>query len=305
MKTFCRLVALTLWVGVLALPAVAQDWGQIATVSSTLGINGGRVCVGEGTRSDIGCPTYAPSVSSGGLLTATALSATTVNGHYASFTTITTGTYYGDGSNLSGVTASAMDWYGLTNIPTGVQNISTTELAVTELTQLQHIDTSVLPASVWTNLAYLNQSVSTTSTPTFDGLTASNIVTATYFEGDGSRLTSVTAASSDRITSGTTNVIANGNTGYVSFTSSGVTTGYYSPEGVFAAVGISTSSNQASFTTVYASGNIGIGTTAPSATTHVSGTLMVAGGTGSETCSADYAGLMRRNPTTGRLQTCR
>ncbi|HEX2859983.1 MAG TPA: hypothetical protein VHP58_07310, partial [Alphaproteobacteria bacterium] len=74
------------------------------------------------------------------------------------------------------------------------------------------------------------------------------------FVGDGSGLTGVTAGSSDRIVSGTTAVYANNNTGYVSFTSAGNTTGWYSPSGIFAAVGISTTSNQASFTTVYAVG---------------------------------------------------
>lgn len=106
-----------------------------------------------------------------GAITGDSLSATTVNGHYASFTTITAGTLFGDGTGLTGVTASNMNWYGLTNIPVGVQNISTTALDVAELTQLQNIGTSVLPAGVWSNLAYLNQSVSTTAAPTFAGLT--------------------------------------------------------------------------------------------------------------------------------------
>lgn len=48
-------------------PAVAQDWGNFAMISSSLGVNANRVCVGEGLRaSDIGCPTYAPTVSSNG-----------------------------------------------------------------------------------------------------------------------------------------------------------------------------------------------------------------------------------------------
>lgn len=106
-----------------------------------------------------------------GAITGDSLSATTVNGHYASFTTITAGTLIGDGSGLTGVTASGMSWYGLTNIPVGVQNISTTALDVAELQQLQNIGTSVLPSGVWANLAYLDQSVSTTATPTFGGLT--------------------------------------------------------------------------------------------------------------------------------------
>ncbi len=49
--------------------AQAQDWGTMATVSSTMGINANRICMGEGTRGDIGCPTYAPSISPTGTLT--------------------------------------------------------------------------------------------------------------------------------------------------------------------------------------------------------------------------------------------
>lgn len=42
---------------------LTQDWGALATVSSTMGVNDGRLCIGEASRGDIGCPTYAPTVS--------------------------------------------------------------------------------------------------------------------------------------------------------------------------------------------------------------------------------------------------
>ncbi|MCA3244058.1 MAG: hypothetical protein INF43_01970 [Alphaproteobacteria bacterium] len=51
----------------------AQNYADLATISATLGVNNTRVCIGEGSRSDIGCPTYAPTVSAAGLLTATSL----------------------------------------------------------------------------------------------------------------------------------------------------------------------------------------------------------------------------------------
>lgn len=60
----------------------------------------------------------------------------------------------------------------------------------------------------------------------------------------------------------------------------------------------------ASFTTVYAAGNVGVGTATPSATLAVSGTLQIAG-TGAETCNNTIYGVMRRNPATGRVQLCR
>lgn len=46
--------------------ADADDWGALATISSTMGVNEGRLCIGEASRGDIGCPSYAPTVSSTG-----------------------------------------------------------------------------------------------------------------------------------------------------------------------------------------------------------------------------------------------
>ena len=42
----------------------SQDWGSLATISSTMGVNEGRLCLGESSRGDLGCPAYAPYVSS-------------------------------------------------------------------------------------------------------------------------------------------------------------------------------------------------------------------------------------------------
>ena len=61
----------------LATTSFAQDWGQLATISSTMGVQGGKLCLGEASRGDIGCPAYAPSVSPTGTLTTTAISLTT------------------------------------------------------------------------------------------------------------------------------------------------------------------------------------------------------------------------------------
>jgi len=71
-----RQVRQTLWaLGLaLALPfgAMAQSWDNIAMISATLGNTLGRVCIGA-ANADVGCPTYAPSLTSGGLLTATSI----------------------------------------------------------------------------------------------------------------------------------------------------------------------------------------------------------------------------------------
>lgn len=41
---------------------VAQNWGAFATISTSMGVQPGRLCVGEASRGDVGCPAYAPYV---------------------------------------------------------------------------------------------------------------------------------------------------------------------------------------------------------------------------------------------------
>lgn len=47
-------------------PAYAQNWGGVATISTTMGVKANRLCVGEASRGDLGCPTYAPSLTTAG-----------------------------------------------------------------------------------------------------------------------------------------------------------------------------------------------------------------------------------------------
>lgn len=46
--------------------AWSQNWGELAQISSTLGVQPNRLCIGEASRCDIGCPTYAPFIGSNG-----------------------------------------------------------------------------------------------------------------------------------------------------------------------------------------------------------------------------------------------
>jgi hypothetical protein len=62
MRRFCSWIV-PLLPALAAMPAFAADWGNVAVISSTMGVNAGRICVGEGLRvSDIGCPAYAPYI---------------------------------------------------------------------------------------------------------------------------------------------------------------------------------------------------------------------------------------------------
>lgn len=85
------LLWLVLW-SAFTLGCAGQAWaGQFddfAVVSSTMGVQGGRVCVGEASRGDIGCPVYAPLIGADGTVSATR--------------------FVGDGSGLTGVSASAL-----------------------------------------------------------------------------------------------------------------------------------------------------------------------------------------------------
>lgn len=88
-----RSIVLALLFGLVASGAVAQDWGNIATISSTLGNNTNRLCIGDHSRpGDIGCPAYAPSLTTAGDLT--------VSG------TVTAAKFIGDGSGLLNLSAS-------------------------------------------------------------------------------------------------------------------------------------------------------------------------------------------------------
>ncbi|EAQ33465.1 hypothetical protein NB311A_09796 [Nitrobacter sp. Nb-311A] len=88
-----RSVLLALPLALLAGIAVAQDWGLIANISSTVGNHANRLCVGEGLRpTDIGCPTYAPSLTTAGDLI--------VSG------TVSATRFVGDGSGLINLSAS-------------------------------------------------------------------------------------------------------------------------------------------------------------------------------------------------------
>ena len=73
----------------------AQNWSPLATISTTIGVSASRICVGEGTRGDVGCPSYAPSLTTAGDVSVTG--------------NLSANSFIGDGSGLTGVTASSGD----------------------------------------------------------------------------------------------------------------------------------------------------------------------------------------------------
>ena len=46
----------------------AQQWSEFAYISQTLGVNANRLCIGEASRGELGCPAYAPYIAPNGYL---------------------------------------------------------------------------------------------------------------------------------------------------------------------------------------------------------------------------------------------
>jgi len=95
-----RLTLSTLSLALLAIfspvRAHAQQWSEFAYISGTLGVSDSRICIGEASRGELGCPSFAPTISPTGRVHMT--SGLTVN----SVSLTTTGTTWGYlGSNAS------------------------------------------------------------------------------------------------------------------------------------------------------------------------------------------------------------
>lgn len=282
-----RVVPAVLMAAAAAFPASAQDWGQLATISSTLGVNANRLCIGEGLRADIGCPAYAPYVSAtsgfvgigtsspsrrlvvndptglgGNPTTANYVAQLDSSGAWGSpgllFTGSTNGASMTNGASIEALSRIGGIWNltfkmnpnGFTNTLAPVMTLITggnVGIGTTNPNAKLEVNGTVSA----TNLR-LSGNLYVSGSQTFDGVTFANggvsatgIITATSFSGDGSRLTGL--ASGDRIVSGTTNVIATQDR----------------------SVTISTAGTQR--VVVGENGNVGIGTTFPSSTLHVAG----------------------------------
>lgn len=112
---------------VFAAPAHA-NWGEMAMVSETMGISDSRICIGEGSRGDLGCPSYAPTISPTGRINASA--GLTVDS-VSLTTTGTTWGYLGSGAsylptiNTSAISATAVQISSNTAVTCGAGNAGT------------------------------------------------------------------------------------------------------------------------------------------------------------------------------------
>ena len=106
-------------------------------------------------------------------------------------------------------------------------------------------------------------------------ISATGTIQAGQFVGDGSGLTGVTAAATDRIVSGTTTMIVVSSTGFISLTQGATNTGWFDPQRGLVTLGVS-STGPISATNAYLSGKLGIGTTNPRSPLEVVGGIRIA-----------------------------
>ncbi|MBI1308660.1 MAG: hypothetical protein GC129_02225 [Proteobacteria bacterium] len=98
----------------------------------------------------------------------------------------------------------------------------------------------------------------TSGTLAVTGISATGNVSANKFIGDGSGLTGVVASTADRITSGTTYMVVDGTSGYVSLTQATANTAWFDPTRGLVTLGVSATGG-ISATTAYFPGSVGIG----------------------------------------------
>jgi hypothetical protein len=145
--------------------AHANEWGEFAYVSQTMGVSDSRICIGEASRGEIGCPSYAPTVSDTGTLNVTgglAVNAVSLS------TAGTTWGYLGSGSsylpnlNAATISVTSLTVNGVSFTGAGASALS----GLTDVSASSSANNSLLryntTSSKWEAVG-LNDAVSTTT----------------------------------------------------------------------------------------------------------------------------------------------
>ncbi|HEX2859440.1 MAG TPA: tail fiber domain-containing protein [Alphaproteobacteria bacterium] len=230
-------------VGVQALSTMTSNWANVAIGNFSLlystgvgntGVGysaGGRVGSGNYNTfmgySSTGFGGQSGSRNSGygsdALVTATNGSDNTGIGYLAA------GAVNGGNSNtMVGAYAGRNVSSGNSNTLVGARSASTLTTGARNIVLGADADVPAAATNDWLNIGNAISGSLTGSLTTIGGIKANGVVTATYFEGDGSRLTGISGGSGDRITSGTTSMIANSATTYVSMSTGATVWGYLS-----------------------------------------------------------------------------
>lgn len=320
--------------------AVTETWDDFAVVSSTMGANQSRLCAGA-DRGDLGCPTYAPSLTTAGDVSVTGnLSANRFIGDGSGLTglstltdRITSGTnsiYANTGMNTISFTTAGTERMAInsagnlgigTTSPVGKLNVNVGGYTPAFATSLNRLGTlsfagyenySVPAANLPTSLGFNTiAAAGVNSSAANDGLTV-GLFGDSYGRGGNANTITVGGLFNARNFSSGGGMAAGVYVKRVSGAPTGNNYGIYVAGGetnfISGSLGIGTT-NPARTLDVSGSAQItsrtligGSGT--PSTTLTVSGSLLLAGDAG-QACDNTTLGVLRRNPTTGRLQVCK
>jgi hypothetical protein len=259
--------------------AEAQVWAPVSRISSTIGNDARRVCIGGGADF-VGCPSNSLFLSTGGLV---GIGTPNPNAELDVHGTVSASAFVGDGSGLTGVIAGATDRIiSGTNAATRMVAISDT--GYISITQAGANSGWFDPYRGLVTLGVSSTGPVSATAGYFRGrvgigtLTPSAMLTLSEEDGDGDASLSFRSGSGTpgatreaRITAASTGGGGNGHS-----------------------LAFFTNDNGASpgeRVRINPVGHVGIGTVAPSVTLHVSGTIRLADG--GEACDANRAGAIR------------
>lgn len=206
-----RSLLLALLLASLASTAVAQDWGKLATISGTMGVSDSRLCLGKGSRGDIGCPMYAPYVSAAGYVGIGSQAPTAM-------LTISGSTYGGVGIQINNSSTQGNAVIGF-NRGSG-NNSSIGPLAGSSGLSIYTLESQGIKLDTGsgspTERMRITQAglVGIGTTNPNAALEVSGTISATHFVGDGSGLTGI-ATNGDRIISSSVSAVAEQTSGTV------------------------------------------------------------------------------------------
>lgn len=290
--------------------AQTSEYATLATISATMGVNGSRVCMGESSRGDIGCPSYAPSVNAAGLLNASSLiaggltvtgatSLSTISATVGDFTTLRV-----NGVAITGGGGGGGGWVDTTSLVLN-QSVGTSWIDLNLSSVIGARSTLVLLRVIANTDGQAIFRTRGEGTEVGTGASYSNLF-ATWHSNivlrtDPSGFVQVrTNSPSGNLTIHLLGYMAAGGGGGSSTIPGGVSGSIqFNSGGSFAG---------RSDVTLDASGNMGLGVADTGAKLNVAGrtsTTVLQLGESNDTCTTATVGTIRRNPATGRFQICR